>query len=80
MSKGANEGRETKVAKGTNKGAKTKDKGKGAGVVTGQTLTVNNRKLKTINSRGDKVSAHTTTAPKDAAKDKHAFSSMHAMC
>ena len=47
VAKGANKGRETKVAKGANKSAKTKDKGKGSGVVMGQTLIVNNRKLKT---------------------------------
>ena len=55
VAKGANKGRETKVAKGANKGAKTKDKGKGAGVVIWQTLSINNRKLKTVKSRGDKV-------------------------
>ena len=56
--KGGNRGRETKVAKvtkGADKGAKSKDKGKGAGLTMGQTLTVNNRKLKTVKSRGDKV-------------------------
>ena len=52
---GANKGRETKIAKGAAKGAKAKDKGKGTGLVMGQTLIVNNRKLKTIKSRGDKV-------------------------
>ena len=56
--KGGNRGRETKVAKvakGTAKGAESKDKGNGAGLTMGQTLTVNNRKLKTIKSKGDKV-------------------------
>ena len=56
--KGGNKGRETKVKKvpkGRTKGAKSKDKGKGTGLTMGQTLTVNNRKLKTVKSRGDKV-------------------------
>ena len=55
--KNGNRGQETKTTKapkGCAKGAQ-KDKGKGAGLSMGPTLTVNNRKLKTVKSKADKV-------------------------
>ena len=55
--KNGNRGQETKTtkaAKGGAKGAK-KDNGKGTGLSMGPTLTVNNRKFKTVKSRGEKV-------------------------
>ena len=68
VAKGANEGRETKTEKGATKGAKAKDKGKGTGVVMGQTLTVSNRKLKTVKSRGDTVFCSYYSSAKGCSK------------
>ena len=58
----------TKIPKGGAKGAKTKDKGKGAGLNMSPTLTVNDRKLKTVKSRGDKVDCTYYNSAKGCSK------------
>ena len=57
-------------AKGANKSTMDKGKGKGAGVVTGQALNINNKKLKTDNSRGDKVSCFYFNSANGCSKGK----------
>ena len=59
----------TKTTKGGAKGAK-KDKSKGSGLSMGPTVTVDNRKLKTVKSRGDKVYCSYYNSPKGCSRGK----------
>ena len=67
-----NRGQDTKTTKTTKGGAKgaKKDKGKGTGLSMGPTITVNNKKLKTVKSRGDKVFCTYYNSPKGCSRGK----------
>ena len=82
MPKAVTKAAKLKSKRGT-KGAKSKDKGKGSGLTMGQTVTVNNRKLKTVKSRGDKVfctyyNSAKGCSKRDSCSFKHSCSVMTA--